>query len=111
VATSFPAAIGGDIFFQHGDGSDGDSGEDGRMGLEADSRAFSEVEGGVYGTGEAVSSAVAIGVAKSKSRGTCSAAGKREKNQKRARSRRAALEQRALTAANEDATWLKGLSL
>ncbi len=34
-----------------------DGGEDGRMGLEADSGAVSEVEGGVYGAGVAASPA------------------------------------------------------
>jgi hypothetical protein len=60
-----------------GDGSDGDGGEDGSMGLEAFSRAVSEVEGGVVGTGEAAFSAAVSVVAKSKVRGTRSAAGKR----------------------------------
>jgi hypothetical protein len=44
-----------------GDGSDGDGGEDGSMGLEADDGAVSEVEGGVDGAGEAAAPAAAIG--------------------------------------------------
>ncbi len=46
-----------------GDGSDGDSGEDGRMGLEADAGAVSEAEGGDDGAGDAAAPAAAIGPA------------------------------------------------
>ncbi len=44
-----------------GDGSDGNGGKDGSMGLEADSGTVSEVEGGVDGSGEAAAPAAAIG--------------------------------------------------